>query len=607
MTACNPRLRYGRILRSTNAQLAKNAPRTSLGLTAFVRLPVRMIVGLAGILVLTVSVSMPSAAARATLVPALPPGWPTSFELGMADGLGDAAGIRATAPFKFRSQYLAGGVNTGNGWTTWAPAGAYVTQYAQESFDQGITPVFDYYMLLHSSPSAGADEGERDYANLNNVSTMTAYYADLKLFFERAATFGRRPVILHLEPDLWGFMQQRALFDNAAGVPAKVTATRVEGLSRFPDSVAGFAQAIIGLRDRYAPNVLVAYHLSVWGTGQDIIYTNPDDARVDLLAKSASAFYRSLQTNFDIVFADASDRDAAFKQYQYGDNAAWWTEDDYARNVRFLAGFASNVGKRIVLWQMPLGNTKMRAQNNTWGHYQDNHVEWLLDDPERKHLVDYVNAGVVAAIFGGGGAGTTCACDAANDGLTNPPAVNGNSLVSLSADDDGGFFRARAATYYSAGALVLPAGSTTPVASAPATTDCVVSADGTARLCPRSRRRSGGRKRRAGPRPLRRGATSTSTSCPGTARTSSRRSWRPTLVRRGHAECARRAEAVSRYRGQPDRDLTAARGCHRQSRTPPRRRSDTLEKEETTSPFIAYSRSAFSRARALATASPPIA
>jgi hypothetical protein len=234
----------------------------------------------------------------------------------------------------------------------------------------------------------------------------------------------------------------------------------------------------------------------VWGTGQDILYTDPDDARVDLLAKSASIFYKSLQANFDIVFADTSDRDAAFKEYQYGDRAAWWTDDDYARNVRFLAGLASNVGRRIVLWQVPLGNTKMRAQNNAWGHYQDNHVEWLLDDPERKHLVDYVNAGVVAAIFGGGGAGTTCACDAANDSVTNPPAINGNSHVSISADDDGGFFRARAAEYYAAGPLALPAGSTTPVASAPATTNCVVSADGTARLCPRSRRRSGGRKRR---------------------------------------------------------------------------------------------------------------
>lgn len=405
----------------------------------------------------------------------------------MADGLGDAAGIRATAPFALRSQYLSGGVNTGKGWATWAPKGDYVTQYARESFEHGITPVFDYYMLLQSDPRTGADEGERDYANLNNAGTMAAYFADLKMFFERAGALGPRPVILHFEPDLWGFVQQRALFDNAARVPAKVAATQAEGLGAFPNSAAGLAQAVIALRDRYAPNVLVAYHLSTWGTGQDIIYSDPDDLRLDVLAKSASAFYKSLQANFDIVFTDSTDRDAAFKQYQYGDRAAWWDEDDYARNVRFLAAFASSVGKRIVLWQMPLGNTKMRAQNNSWGHYQDNHVEWLLDDPERKHLAEYAGAGVVAAIFGGGGAGTTCACDAANDGVTNPPAIDGNDQTSLSADDDGGFFRARAAAYYAAGRLPLPNGSTTPLAGQLAATDCVATADGTARLCPRRR------------------------------------------------------------------------------------------------------------------------
>ena len=443
------------------------------------------LVSVTSVLLLTAGLSVLSWGAAASSLPPLPPGWPATFQFGMADGLGDAAGIRASAAFGLRSQYLAGGVNTGTGWSTWAPAGSFVTRYAQESLDHGLTPVFDYYMLLHSNPSSGADEGERDYANLNNASTMAAYYADLKLFFERAGTLGRRQVVLHLEPDLWGFLQQRALFGDARRVPAKVSATQFEGLSGFPDSAAGFAQAVIELRDRYAPNVLVAYHLSVWATGVDILYRDPSDLEVDVLSKSASSFYRSLEADFDIVFAESSDRDAGFREQRYGDAGAWWTEDDYARNVRFLAGFAAGTGKRIVLWQMPLGNTKMRAQNNTAGHYQDNHVEWFLDDPAWTHLSAYANAGVVAAIFGGGGADTTCACDAANDGITNPPPINGNTALSISADDDGGFFRARAAAYYAAGPLQLP---TAPAPPADASLDCYVTADGTARLCPRWRK-----------------------------------------------------------------------------------------------------------------------
>jgi hypothetical protein len=48
----------------------------------------------------------------------LPAGWPAQLELGVSDGPGGAAAMMATAPFRFRYQYLAGGVNTGSGWAT---------------------------------------------------------------------------------------------------------------------------------------------------------------------------------------------------------------------------------------------------------------------------------------------------------------------------------------------------------------------------------------------------------------------------------------------------------------------------------------------------------
>jgi hypothetical protein len=129
--------------------------------------------------------------------------------------------------------------------------------------------------------------------------------------------------------------------------------------------------------------------------------------------------------------------------------------------------------KRIVLWQIPQGNTKMRAMNNTWNHYQDNRTEWLLDDPGRSHLNEYLQAGVIAFLFGRGADGATCACDANQDGETNPAPINGNSRVSLNADDDGGFFRDRAQAYYASGPTPLSGGTsatatlTPPAATAP--------------------------------------------------------------------------------------------------------------------------------------------
>src|SRR5262245_42044584 len=408
----------------------------------------------------------------------LPAGWPARIELGMADAPGGAAAMRATAPFAFRYQYLAGGVNTGTGWSTWNTNADFPRFYIQDSLANGIIPVFTYYMLLQSTP-AGGSESNADFTNLNNTATMTAYYNDLKLFFQKAATFSGQRVVLHVEPDFWGYMEQRSSNDDARTVPARVSETGLPELAGLPSNVSGFARAVIRLRDTYAPNVILGYHISVWGTNFDISLSNPSDAMVDTLGARAAAFYTSLEANFDIAFAEFSDRDSGFYQYVYGDGGAhWWDAEDFRRGARFLSRFSTAAGKGIVMWQIPLGNTRMRAQNNTSGHYQDNRPEWLLDEAARSHLAAYRDAGVVAFLFGGGAGGTTCACNGQNDGVTNPAPINGNTLASelsaagstpvqvtrgtvptlvtpYAADDDGGFFRWRAWQYYQDGAMAL--------------------------------------------------------------------------------------------------------------------------------------------------------
>ena len=61
--------------------------------------------------------------------------------------------MRSTAPFAFRYQYLAGGVNTGNGWATWNTNGDFARFYIQDSAASGIIPVFTYDMVLQSAPA----------------------------------------------------------------------------------------------------------------------------------------------------------------------------------------------------------------------------------------------------------------------------------------------------------------------------------------------------------------------------------------------------------------------------------------------------------------------
>ena len=365
--------------------------------------------------------------------------------------------MRAVAPYGFRYQYLAGGVNTGNGWATWNSDGQFVTYYIQDSVANGIVPVFTYYQIYQSAPGKTLNETDGVHANLQNADTMAAYLADLKLFFQRAGAFSDTMVVLHVEPDMWGYIQRRANGDDASSVPTMVAATGLPELADLPDTAAGLGQAIVRLRDSYAPNVLLGYHVSAWGTGHDIQYGDPSEAMVDGLAERAGAFYLSLQAKFDLAFSEFSDRDAGFKEIVTGDRgASWWDADSFQRHAQFLGRFVEVAQKRVVLWQIPLGNTRMRALNNTWGHYQDNRVEWLLDDPSREHLDAYAQAGVVAFLFGGGAAGTTCACDAQKDGVTDPEPINGNTGLSLSADDDGGFFKQKVQEYYAAGRLALP-------------------------------------------------------------------------------------------------------------------------------------------------------
>jgi len=259
--------------------------------------------------------------------------------------------------------------------------------------------------------------------------------------------------VLHVEPDFWGYAEQASKSDNAATVPAAVASTGLPELAGLPNTVAGFAQAVVLLRDKLAPNVILAYHMSGWGTLHDIVYEKPSNAVVRAYATRSAKFERSLGAKFDISFEDFSDRDAGFYQVVQGNSKTWFKPADFRRHLLYAKTFVRLAKLRMVAWQIPYGNTIMRAESNTWNHYQDNRAQWLLGSSGRAHLRAYRDAGVVAFLFGRGADGPTCYCDGAGDGVTNPPPINGNKQRSYSADDDGGYFRVRAKNYYKRGAL----------------------------------------------------------------------------------------------------------------------------------------------------------
>jgi hypothetical protein len=345
----------------------------------------------------------PLAAAAAV---ALPSWAPAHLELGLASQPGGARHVRDEHA-TWRYQYLTGGVNTGSGWSTWNPDGTFASLYVRESRRAGVTPVLTYYQLL---PSRGAGDGQgeaaRDLANLRDPGTMKAYYADFALALQRAHDAdGGRLAVVHVEPDLWGYVEQRAgVTDDPGTVPAAVTSSGDARLSGLPDTAAGFAQALVRLRDAIAPEVKLGYHMSTWGTGTDPVQQDPSLTAVGGLAARSGKFYNNLHARFDLVFSDPSDRDDGFDlKVNHDHGRSRWTAGDYARDERWLAGMHAATRLPLVMWQIPLGNSHLP---NTPSRYRDTHVQTLLGPSSRARGV-YRDAGVIAFLFGGGADGTT--------------------------------------------------------------------------------------------------------------------------------------------------------------------------------------------------------
>jgi hypothetical protein len=418
---------------------------------------------------------------------------PPRFGLGLA-AHPDASGLHgwlpeSGVPWDYAYQYLAGGVNTGNGWATWNANGRFATMYADGAARLGTIPVFPYYMLLQSSgPCNGCGEAQRDLANLNDPALMARYFADFELLMKRLGDgthdgvpgFGGSAIV-HVEPDLSGYAMQAALsparcygFCTGAGndpslIGAAVARSGHPAAQGLPDTYQGFNWALLRLRDTYAPNVLLAIHVSNWAAGfdvgsssdptLDVVRLGEESGRFTVLsgAGPAAGAPPGLST-YDLVFNDVLDRDAGYYALVLRDRSRWWDRlnvalPNFHRWEQHVAAVNRATGKPMLVWQIPLGNQVFRTMNNSDGHYQDNRVEYFLD-----HVDELRAVGVVGLIFGRGNGGSTTNTDDKKDGVTNPPptcTTDGLSSGQVCAeressqpDDDGGYLRLAARRYY---------------------------------------------------------------------------------------------------------------------------------------------------------------
>lgn len=382
---------------------------------------------------------------------------PAVLSFGVGNNALDDISRLGGMPVAYRYQYLTGGLDYPNDWRHWnSPDGAFVDLWLAESKAAGLMPVLTYYEIVPAQPNAYQ---EPPLANLATAATMAKYFANWVFLMQKIAAFNE-PVIVHVEPDMFGFIQQNS--SNPASTYVAVAASGFAGVQGYENNARGFAQALVALRDQYAPKVILGWHASAWATRVDLILNEGDPVT---LATATANFYKALNAPFDVTFAEFSDRDAGYYQ-TIGQPQRWWEASDFDRFRQFLASLSAQVNQKIILWQVPMGNTLYRACNNTPYHYQDNRPEYFLksviDSGATTRLREYRDAGVIAILFGAGQDEQTKYYDSNNDGVVNPNpidnrALNGNpqlnERLSLNADDDGGFLRLGIGAYYANGPL----------------------------------------------------------------------------------------------------------------------------------------------------------
>ena len=435
---------------------------------------------------------------------------PAHFGFGLAaspDGNGIYGWMpQSGIPWDYAYQYLSGGVNTGGGWETWNTSGQFPLWYAQGADSHRYIPVFPYYEMLQSSGTCtSCAEPQRDLSNLNNASLMKAYFQNFALLMQRLGThtyngiagFGRTAIV-HVEPDLSGYAEHAVLdapscygyctgtANNPALLKAAVRGSGYAPVSAFPNTFQGFNWALLHLRDLYAPNVLLAVHVSGWATRIDIGSTSDPNLDATALGREAGSFAAQSgiagvprgSGTYDLLFNDVSDRDAGYYKYVYNNPYVWWDRlnvayPNFHRWESYVQAAGAAAGRPTIVWQVPEGNQYFDTENNTDGHYQDNRAEYFFG-----HVGELAGSGIIGVLFGAGNGGSTTHTDSKGDGITNPAAIcNADGLsagqicanhTSTVADDDGGYIRAQGQQYYAGGGYPL-GGSPTPTPTAVAT------------------------------------------------------------------------------------------------------------------------------------------
>lgn len=271
------------------------------------------------------------------------------------------------------------GLDGRGGWTEWNPDGSFIDTVLTEDSARCMVSMFTLYSM--------AEEGEDDPAVLSDDDYMAAYWSGFDLLVERLSA-SEGPVIVHLEPDFWGFMQKRSA---PSEIPAQVTAHQ-PGCADLPDDLTGLGRCMVRRLQESVPEVVVGLHASSWSGS----------------AEETAAYLGAVGgAEADLIVVETLDRDAGcfeaarVPHCQRDDGPWYWDDAAFAAHLSWAEALHAASGKPLLWWQMPLGVPRSRSGGKS-GAYRDNRVRYVLENPEA-----FVEAGGLGVVFGKGAADQT--------------------------------------------------------------------------------------------------------------------------------------------------------------------------------------------------------
>lgn len=275
------------------------------------------------------------------------------------------------------------------GWWNWYYE--FVKRFCDDAYRRGYIPVIPLYLFQTAASDFGCSGSEYDkiYCAINNQSLMTEFWNRFIQMCQEAKRSLAPKVIFHIEPDMLGYLQQRCINENKTPdqIPAFVND------SKYPNNLVGMHQRMIDLvREHCQDKGLIAFHASLWG---NIVSLKDNEEKIldlERLARNTSDFLLRLSPDFDLIFMDWSDRDAGY-------DGIWWDKKNtsvpnFARVLMFTNYLSILTKKKIILWQIPIGNEKLP---NIPNQYADNRLDYIFDNP-----VDIAKSGIIALLFGAG-------------------------------------------------------------------------------------------------------------------------------------------------------------------------------------------------------------